>query len=115
VPSRENTLLKDCLPRREHIFIAGVIVQEILQGIRDESQYRSLERILFFFPRIDTEFSDYVEAATLYRSLRKRGLTIRSPIDCLIGVLAIRHRLFLLHKDSDFTVIARHHPLSVVS
>ena len=115
VPSRENALLKDCLSRRERIFVAGMIVQEILQGIRDDSQYRSVREFLFVFPKIDRQFSDYVDAANIYRDLRKRGLTIHSPIDCLIAVLAIRHRLFLLHKDSDFNVIARHHPLSILN
>ena len=113
--SRENALLKDCLNRGEHIFIAGVIAQEILQGIRDDSQYRSLSGFLFLFSKIDTQFSDYVDAANIYRDLRRRGATIRSPVDCLIAALAIRHRLFLLHNDRDFTVIARHHPLSMVS
>ena len=114
-PTRENTLLKDSLNRRDHIFIAGVIAQEILQGIRDDSQYDAVRKFLFFFTKIDTQFSDYVDAANIYRDLRRRGATVRSPVDCLIAALAIRHRLFLLHKDRDFIVIARHHPLSIVS
>lgn len=114
-PSGENTLLTDCLSRREHIFIAGVIIQEILQGIRDDSQYRSVRDFLFVFPKIDAQFPDHVDAANVYRGLRRRGLTIHSPVDCLIAVLAIRHRLFLLHKDSDFTAIARYHPLSILT
>lgn len=111
--SRENALLKDCLSRRDHIFTAGVIVQEILQGIRDDSQHRSVREYLLLFPKIDSEFSDYVDAADVYRNLRKKGLTIDSPVDCLIAFLAMRHRLFLLHRDRDFSVIARHYPLSI--
>jgi len=114
VASRENALLKDCLSRRDHIFTPGVIVQEILQGIRDDLQYRSVREYLFLFPKIDSEFSDYVDAADVYRNLRKKGLTIDSPVDCLIAVLALRHRLSLLHKDSDFMVISRHYPLAMV-
>ena len=112
--SRENALLKDCLSRRDHIFTAGVIVQETLQGIRDDSQYRSVKEYLFLFPKIDSEFSDYVDAADVYRNLRKKGLTIDSPVDCLIAVLALRHRLSLLHKDSDFTQVSRYYPLFIV-
>jgi len=114
-PSRENALLKDCLNRREHIFIAGVIAQEILQGTRDDSQYDAVREFLFLLSKIDTQFSDHVDAANIYQDLRRRGATIRSPVDCLIAALAIRHRLFLLYKDRDFTVIARHHPLSMIS
>lgn len=112
--SRDSTLLKDCLNRRDHVFVIGVIVQAILQGIRDDSQYRSVREYLFLFPMADVELSDYVEAAEVYRALRKRGLTIHSPVDCLIAVLALRHRLFLLHNDSDFTLISRYYPLSIV-
>jgi len=114
VPSRENALLKNCLNRREHIFIAGVIVQEILQGIKNNSQHRSVKEFLFLFPRVEAQFADFVEAADIHRDLRKRGMTIHSPIDCQIAVLAIRNRLSLLHKDKDFTVIAQHHPFSTL-
>lgn len=114
VPSRENALLKDCLSQREHIFIAGVIVQEILQGIKTDPQYRLVKEFLFIFPSVDTQFDDFVKATDIYRDLRKRGLTIQSPIDCQIAVLAMGNRLSLLHRDSDFTVIARHYPLSIL-
>ena len=113
-PSRENALLKDCLGRRDHIFVTGAIVQEILQGIRDDSQYRSIKEYLLLFTKVDAEFSDYIEAADIYRALRKKGLTINGAIDCLIAVVALRHRLSLLHKDSDFTLISRYYPLALV-
>ena len=113
-PSHESALLKDRLSRRDHVFVAGVIVQEILQGIRNDSEYRSVREYLRFFTHVDAELSDHVEAADIYRALRKRGLTIRSPIDCLIAAVALRHSLFLLHKDADFTLISRYYPLGLV-
>lgn len=111
VGSRQNSLLKNCLNRRDHVFTTGVIVQEILQGIREDSQYRAVREYLVLLPRIDAGFSDHVSAADVYRDLRKRGLTINSPVDCLIAVLALRHRLCLLHKDRDFALISRYYPL----
>ena len=91
-----------------------MIFQEILQGIRGDPQYRSVREYLFLFPKIDWEFLDYVDAADVYRNLRKKGLTIDSPVDCLIAVLALRHRLSLLLQDSDFMVISRHYSLAMV-
>jgi len=41
-------------------------------------------------------------AIDLYRSLRKKGITVRKPYDCLIASYAILEDLFLLHNDSDF-------------
>ncbi|HEU4341871.1 MAG TPA: PIN domain-containing protein [Candidatus Binatia bacterium] len=112
--SRENLLFKECLQRREPIFITGIIAQEILQGLRDDSQHQSILNYLLLFSRIEGEFTDYLEAANIYRNLRKRGLTIRSPVDCLIAALAIKHEIALLHKDSDFALISQHFPLSTV-
>lgn len=112
-PSREREILKVCLDQREYIATSGIIVQEILQGIRDDNQYREISRFLGFFPCVDLQFSDHVEAANIYRQLRKRGFTIRSPIDCLIAALAMRWGFLLLHKDRDYPTIARFYPLKL--
>ena len=114
ISSRETALFKEALQRREQIFIAGIIAQEILQGVRNDAQHRSILHYLLLFSKIDAEFVDYLAAANIYRSLRRRGLTIRSPVDCLIAALAIKQKVSLLHKDTDFTVIAQHFPLSVI-
>jgi predicted nucleic acid-binding protein len=112
--SRENLLFKECLQRREHICITGIIAQEVLQGVRQDSQHQSVLKYLLLFPKIEDEFADYLEAANIYRNLRKRGLTISSPVDCLITALAIKHRVTLLHRDSDFALISRYFPLSTI-
>ena len=47
----------------------------------------------------------YVRAASLYRSLRQRGVTVRSTIDCLVAVLAEEHGCALLARDRDLSAI----------
>ena len=113
VPSRESEILKTCLDQREYIATSGIIVQEILQGIREDTQYRKTSKFLRFFPQFALQFSDHIAAADIYRQLRKRGLTIRSPIDCVIAALALRCHFLLLHKDRDFPVIVRFYPLQL--
>ena len=49
-----------------------------------------------------------VAAAHNFRSLRRRGITIRRTIDLLIGTWCIENRAPLLHNDSDFRPMARH-------
>lgn len=56
---------------------------------------------------------DYDQAAAIYGLCRSRGETVRVLIDCLIGALAIRADLPVLHCDSDFDALARHTPLRV--
>ena len=82
--------------------------------MREDSQYQSVLNYLLLFPKIEDAFPDYLAAANIHRSLRKRGLTIRSPVDCLIAALAIKHKVALLHKDSDFVAISHQFPLSTV-
>jgi len=48
----------------------------------------------------------FLEAAGLYRTARRRGLTIRSSVDCLIAVCALRNDLEVLHDDRDFTALS---------
>lgn len=57
---------------------------------------------------------DFDSAAGIYRELRRRGTTISSPFDCLIAAIAIRSRSALLHRDRDFTAIARASGLAVI-
>jgi predicted nucleic acid-binding protein len=51
------------------------------------------------------------QAARIYFDCRRRGLTVRSTIDCFIAQLALEHRLALLHDDRGYAAIARVRPL----
>lgn len=55
-----------------------------------------------------------IGAADLYRTLRKKGVTIRKPNDCLIAHYAIFYDIPLLHNDIDFGQIAQHTPLRFI-
>ncbi|MBL0381051.1 MAG: PIN domain-containing protein [Desulfofustis sp. PB-SRB1] len=55
----------------------------------------------------------FTRAAQLYRTLRKHGVTIRTPVDCLISAVAIEHECRLLHNDRDFDTIAHHSTLKM--
>ncbi len=85
------------------------IIQEVLQGFRDEGAYRRARDAMFALPLAESplEASVFSEAVDLYRSARRNGLTIRSSVDCLIGSCAIRHDLEVLHRDRDYAAIAR--------
>ena len=55
----------------------------------------------------------YTAAAQLYRQLRKKGVTIRKPNDCLIAAYALHFDLELCHNDVDFDQIAAHTDLKI--
>ena len=91
------------------IGLAPVVVQEILQGARDESQWRRLQRYLLtqmiLAPR--DPLATHVAAARIYYDCRRRGLTVRSTLDCVVAQIALEHGVPLLHDDRDFDAIAR--------
>lgn len=81
---------------------------ELLAGARDERHLGGLRRLLARASLIPIEPTDFETAATLYRTCRQRGETVRKLVDCLIAAHAIRAGASLLHSDSDFDVLARH-------
>ena len=93
------------------------VVQEVLQGFRDEGAYRTAYEAMHAIPIVDAPLGRDVfdEAIQLFRSCRRNGYTIRSGVDCLIAASAIRHQLTVVHKDRDFDTLARLSPLLVRS
>lgn len=91
------------------------VVQEVLQGFRDERAFLVAREAMRALPTIESPLRQVVfdEAADLYRSARRAGVTVRSGVDCLIAACAIRHGLTVLHHDRDFDALARVSPLSV--
>ena len=89
------------------------VVQEVLQGFRDERAYRTAREAMRALPCVESPIplDRFDEAASLYRGARRAGLTVRSGTDCLIAACAIRHGLGVLHRDRDFTALARVSPL----
>lgn len=101
--------LRDIIHKQIPFGITSVIYQEILQGAKTEKEYSFLKEYLstqrFFHPQ--DPLSTYADAANIFYSCRRKGVTIRSTIDCLIAQIAIEHELLLLHNDKDFTAMAQ--------
>lgn len=85
------------------------VVQEVLQGFREESAFRSARDAMWSLPLVDSPLTNAVVegAIGLYRTARRRGITVRSSVDCLIAMSALRHDLELLHRDRDFPQLAK--------
>jgi predicted nucleic acid-binding protein len=83
------------------------VIQEVLQGFREEHAYRTARDAMTALPVVESpmEESLFIEAADLYRSARRRGLTIRSSVDCLIAACAIRHAFPVLHMGRDYELL----------
>ena len=84
------------------------IVQEVLQGFRDEAVYRRARAAILALPIVESPLGSdvFLDAVDLYRAARRSGRTVRSSVDCLIAACAIRHDLEVLHRDRDFPAIS---------
>jgi predicted nucleic acid-binding protein len=93
--------------------ICDAISMELLAGARDERQLGQLRGLLARTTTLPTTPADYETAAAMYRACRVRGETVRKLIDCLIGAVAVRADVEVLHADTDFGTLARHTGLRV--
>lgn len=81
------------------VIIFPVIMQEILQGVESDKYYNIIKENLQGLDYIDYEpYQLSVKSAELYRSLRRKGVTIRKVNDCLISALCIEFNLPIFHK-----------------
>ncbi len=93
------------------------VVQEVLQGFRDEAAFRVAHDSMLAFPIVESplRWEAFDEAIRLYRAARRAGYTVRSGVDCLIAACALRHGLAVAHCDRDFDAIAEVSSLHVRS
>jgi predicted nucleic acid-binding protein len=84
---------------------------ELLQGCRDEREWGLLSQYLDGQDYVEAQTATWQAAARIYYSLRRQGLTVRSPIDCCIAQIALENRLLLMHDDRDFVTISQVVPL----
>ena len=88
---------------RQRLGLTDLNFCEVLQGIRDDRSFARVQRELSKFEIFETGSVELaVAAARNFRSLRRRGHTVRKTIDCLIATYCLRGGLSLLHRDRDF-------------
>ncbi len=109
VPDPHVRFLNELLEPPSPVVLTATVLQEVLQGTRDEATFRRYHAFFasqpFIFPLDRLE--SHIEAARIYQRCRRAGITIRSTIDCLIARITIEHDAVLLHNDEDFRRIAR--------
>jgi hypothetical protein len=81
---------------------------EVLQGIRDEQAYQRMRLSLLAHPILRPRgLVTFETAANLYRAARRRGLTVRRSVDCLIAATCLETDAEIYHNDRDFDALAR--------
>ncbi len=112
--SPEAKAVDRLLAGEDDVVTCGLVAAEVFQGIRrDRDELEAFFRKMTFLEPagIDT----YLRAADLHRTLRRRGVTIRSTIDCLLAVLAADNGCDILFRDRDLRLIVESGLLDVRS
>jgi len=102
------------LEQEEDICICGIILTEVLQGIRKETEFQKTKNLFNSLIFLPMSYSTFLQSAEIYRKLRQRGITIRKSIDCMIASVALENNISLLHNDKDFLPIERYCKLKVL-
>ena len=82
------------------------------EGSQYLEEVKSILDELIYLP---AEKETYLLASQIYRGCRKRGLTIRKQMDCIIAATCIQNSTFILHNDRDFDNISKYFPLHSLS
>lgn len=96
------------------IVLCPIVWTEVLQGVRDDKVLEEMRLFLSGFAMLNDDMMVVAEkTVSLYRSLRKKGVTIRKTTDCLIASYALLNDVPILQIDRDFSLIAEHSPLEL--
>jgi len=108
----QTVRLEACFQNGDEICYCGFVLAEVLQGIRDEKQLVIVKRQFENLIYLEDDRSTFELGATIYRELRRKGITIRNSVDCLISAVVIQHGVNFLENDRDYKFIDRHYPLN---
>jgi predicted nucleic acid-binding protein len=87
----------------ELIITGDYILAEVLQGFRNDKDFKIAKEIMQSFPCFNICNEELaIKSAENFRYLRTKGITIRKTVDLIIGTFCIENEIELLHNDKDF-------------
>jgi predicted nucleic acid-binding protein len=110
-----QTNFLDELLLSQPVLMGDLILGETLQGFRRDEDFEAAYKALGRLPQAQMSSADLaVQSAMNYRTLRKKGVTVRKTIDCFIATFCIAKGHELLHDDRDFDPFEAYLGLKVV-
>ena len=107
VKPRVVQLLEKLTRDKQPVVVPGIVIQELLSGIKEPSQAEKLMGIMEGYPTLLATRDHHIEAANISNVCRKAGVSA-ATIDCLIAAQCIMENGILLALDDDFSLMARH-------
>ena len=106
--TRETGFL-DTLLGVEPVATGDLILAEVLQGFRSDADYETAKGLLTSLTMYELlGVGMALKVAENYRTLRKKGITVRKTADTIIATFCIEYGFPLLYSDRDFDPFVRH-------
>ncbi len=93
----------------DRVITGDIIMVEFLQGFRDDADFLAAKKIMD-----SLEYRDFLgkeialKAAMNFRTLRRKGITVRKTIDVIIATFCMENGFHLIHNDRDFDPMEEH-------
>jgi len=98
----------------ELVITGDYILAEVLQGFRNDKDYKIAKEIMQSFPCFNICNEELaIKSADNFRYLRTKGITIRKTVDLIIGTFCIENEMELLHNDRDFEPMGQYLNLKI--
>lgn len=94
---------------RKPVAIGDLILTEVLKGFRHDKDYMAARRVfedVTIFDMLGAQMA--IKTAENFRTLRKKGITVRKTADVIIATFCIDQKLPLLFSDKDFKPFVKH-------
>lgn len=96
----------------EPLAVPGIVLQELLSGVRTREQFERLDGVMQPFPLLLATREHHLLAARITNTCRAAGIATTTP-DTLIAASTILAGGTLLTWDADFAYIARVVPMGL--
>ncbi len=111
--NRETAILHQLLSSpaglSTRLLIGDLVLLEVLQGFRHDHEFERVRNLMAQLPQVSLITPELaVQSTQHYRGLRKKGITIRKTIECIIATWCIAHHVPLLFTDKDFKPFCQH-------
>jgi hypothetical protein len=98
----------------ELVITGDYILAEVLQGFRNDKDYKIAKEIMQSFPCFNICNEELaIKSADNFRYLRRKGITIRKTVDLIIGTFCIENDIELLHNDRDYEPMGKYLNLKI--
>ncbi|NJD02542.1 MAG: PIN domain-containing protein [Ruminiclostridium sp.] len=104
---KNNPCIVDFMEKRlleDTVYLVGIIVSELIQGIKNEKEREIIRSNLDAINYIDMKFEDWVKTGDLSNKLRQGGFTI--PLtDIAIAAATMENNMILVTRDKHFNKV----------